>query len=100
MINEVIYILFEGVVGVIEIDMVMKLGMVYLMGLFQLVDFIGLDVCLVICNVLFEGFGNLKYVFCFLFVNMVIVGKKGVKLGEGFYFYIYGIKELVVLLVF
>lgn len=96
MINEVIYSFYEGVVGVEEIDMVMKLGMVYLMGLLQLVDFIGLDVCLVILEVLYNGFGNLKYVFCLLLVNMVIVGKKGVKIGEGFYSWMYGIKDFIV----
>lgn len=63
-------------------------------------DFIGLDVCLFILNVLFEGFGNFKYVFCFLLVNMVMAGKLGVKLGEGFYIYGYGIKELIVVDVF
>lgn len=100
MINEVIYLLYEGVVGVLEIDMVMKLGMVYLMGLLQLVDFIGFDVCLLILCVLYDGFGNFKYVLCLLLVNMVMVGKLGVKLGEGFYIYGYGIKEFIVVLFF
>mgnify|MGYP000229244892 FL=1 len=96
MINEAIYTLFEGVAGVTEIDTVMKLGMAHPMGPLQLADFIGLDVCLAICNVLFEGFGNPKYAPCPLLVNMVTAGKKGVKSGEGFYSYTHGTKELVV----
>ena len=96
MINEAIYTLFEGVAGVEEIDTVMKLGMAHPMGPLQLADFIGLDVCLAICNVLYEGFGNPKYAPCPLLVNMVTAGKKGVKSGEGFYTYTPGTKELVV----
>ncbi|WP_196894888.1 3-hydroxybutyryl-CoA dehydrogenase [Aureivirga marina] len=87
MINEAIYSLYEGVAGVYEIDTVMKLGMAHPMGPLQLADFIGLDVCLSILNVLHEGFGNPKYAPCPLLVNMVTAGKKGVKSGEGFYDY-------------
>jgi 3-hydroxybutyryl-CoA dehydrogenase len=87
MINEAIYSLYEGVAGVYEIDNVMKLGMAHPMGPLQLADFIGLDVCLSILNVLYEGFGNQKYAPCPLLVNMVMAGKLGVKSGEGFYDY-------------
>ena len=87
MINEAIYSLYEGVAGVYEIDTVMKLGMAHPMGPLQLADFIGLDVCLSILNVLKDGFGNPKYAPCPLLVNMVIAGKLGVKSGEGFYDY-------------
>lgn len=96
MINEAVYALFEGVAGVAEIDTVMKLGMAHPMGPLQLADFIGLDVCLSILNVLFEGFGNPKYAPCPLLVNMVTAGKLGAKSGEGFYTYQAGSKELVV----
>ena len=96
MINEAIYSLFEGVAGVEEIDTVMKLGMAHPMGPLQLADFIGLDVCLSILNVLHDGFGNPKYAPCPLLVNMVTAGKSGVKTGEGFYKYTPGSKELVV----
>ena len=96
MINEAIITLFEGVAGVEEIDTVMKLGMAHPMGPLQLADFIGLDVCLSILNVLYEGFGNPKYAPCPLLVNMVTAGKKGVKTGEGFYKYVPGSKEIVV----
>lgn len=96
MINEAIYSLFEGIAGVEEIDTVMKLGMAHPMGPLQLADFIGLDVCLSILNVLYEGFGNQKYAPCPLLVNMVMAGYKGVKSGEGFYKYTAGSKELVV----
>ena len=96
MINEAIYSLFEGVAGVEEIDTVMKLGMAHPMGPLQLADFIGLDVCLSILNVLHDGFGNPKYAPCPLLVNMVTAGKLGVKSGEGFYTYSAGSKELVV----
>jgi 3-hydroxybutyryl-CoA dehydrogenase len=85
MINEAIYTLYEGVAGVEEIDTVMKLGMAHPMGPLQLADFIGLDVCLSILQVLFEGFGNPKYAPCPLLVNMVRAGHKGVKSGSGFY---------------
>jgi 3-hydroxybutyryl-CoA dehydrogenase len=96
MINEAIIALFEGVAGVEEIDTVMKLGMAHPMGPLQLADFIGLDVCLAILNVLHDGFGNTKYAPCPLLVNMVTAGKLGVKSGEGFYTYTAGSKELVV----
>ena len=96
MINEAIYSLYEGVAGVEEIDTVMKLGMAHPMGPLQLADFIGLDVCLSILNVLHEGFGNPKYAPCPLLVNMVTAGKLGGKSGEGFYSYSAGSKELVV----
>lgn len=85
MINEAIITLYEGVAGVEEIDTVMKLGMAHPMGPLQLADFIGLDVCLSILNVLHDGFGNPKYAPCPLLVNMVTAGKKGAKSGEGFY---------------
>jgi len=87
MLNEAIYSLYEGVVGVYEIDTVMKLGMAHPMGPLQLADFIGLDVCLSILEVLHDGFGNPKYAPCPLLVNMVTAGKLGVKSGEGFYDY-------------
>lgn len=96
MINEAIYSLFEGVAGVEEIDTVMKLGMAHPMGPLQLADFIGLDVCLAILEVLHDGFGNPKYAPCPLLVNMVTAGKKGVKSGEGFYSWTHGTKDLVV----
>jgi 3-hydroxybutyryl-CoA dehydrogenase len=96
MINEAIYSLYEGVAGVQEIDSVMKLGMAHPMGPLQLADFIGLDVCFSILNVLHEGFGNPKYAPCPLLVNMVTAGKLGVKSGEGFYSYVSGSKELIV----
>jgi 3-hydroxybutyryl-CoA dehydrogenase len=85
MINEAIYSLYEGVAGVSEIDDVMKLGMSHPMGPLQLADFIGLDICLSILNVLQSGFGNPKYAPCPLLVNMVEAGHKGVKSGQGFY---------------
>lgn len=87
MINEAIYTLFEGVAGATEIDTVMKLGMAHPMGPLQLADFIGLDVCLAILNVLHKGFGNPKYAPCPLLVNMVMAGHLGVKAGKGFYSY-------------
>ena len=96
MINEAIYTLFEGVAGVEEIDTVMKLGMVHPMGPLQLADFIGLDVCLAILNVLYNGFGNQKYAPCPLLVNMVTAGHTGVKSGSGFYKYTPGSKDLAV----
>lgn len=96
MINEAIYSLFEGVAGVEEIDTVMKLGMAHPMGPLQLADFIGLDVCLSILNVLHDGFGNPKYAPCPLLVNMVEAGHKGVKSGSGFYSWGHGSKDLVV----
>ncbi len=96
MINEAIITLHEGTAGVEEIDTVMKLGMAHPMGPLQLADFIGLDVCLSILNVLYEGYGNPKYAACPLLVNMVTAGKLGAKSGEGFYRYTAGSKELVV----
>ena len=96
MINEAIYSLYEGVAGVSEIDTVMKLGMAHPMGPLQLADFIGLDTCLSILQVLHDGFGNPKYAPCPLLVNMVASGNLGVKTGAGFYEYIAGSKEIVV----
>ena len=96
MINESIYSLYESVAGVEEIDTVMKLGMAHPMGPLQLADFIGLDVCLSILNVLHDGFGNPKYAPCPLLVNMVTAKKLGIKTGEGFYTYAPGSKDLVV----
>ena len=96
MINEAIWTLHEGVGNVINIDTVMKLGMAHPMGPLQLADFIGLDVCLAILEVLNHGFGNPKYAPCPLLVNMVNAGKLGVKSGEGFYSWTHGTKELVV----
>lgn len=96
MINEAIYALHEGVAGVEEIDTVMKLGMAHPMGPLQLADFIGLDVCLSILQVLHEGFGNPKYAPCPLLINMVQAGHKGIKTGSGFYTYTPGSKELTV----
>jgi 3-hydroxybutyryl-CoA dehydrogenase len=87
MINEAIETLHHGVAGVQEIDTVMKLGMAHPMGPLQLADFIGLDVCLSILNVMHDGFKNPKYAPSPLLVNMVMAGKKGVKSGEGFYDY-------------
>lgn len=96
MINEAIISLQEGVAGVTEIDTIMKLGMAHPMGPLQLADFIGLDVCLSILNVLYSGFGNPKYAPSPLLVNMVQAGYLGVKSGEGFYKYTAGSKDLVV----
>ncbi len=96
MINEAIYSLYESVAGVEEIDTVMKLGMAHPMGPLQLADFIGLDVCLSILNVLYDGFGNPKYAPCPLLVNMVEAGHKGVKSGSGFYSWGHGTKDLIV----
>ena len=95
MINEAIITLNEGVAGVEEIDTVMKLGMGHPMGPLQLADFIGLDVCLSILNVMQDGFGNPKYAPNPLLVNMVMAGKLGVKSGEGFYSWGHGTKELI-----
>jgi 3-hydroxybutyryl-CoA dehydrogenase len=96
MINEAIYSLYEGIADVESIDTIMKLGMAHPMGPLQLADFIGLDVCLSIMNVLYAGYGNPKYAPCPLLVNMVTARKLGVKSGEGFYVYTLGSKELVV----
>jgi 3-hydroxybutyryl-CoA dehydrogenase len=96
MINEAIYTLYEGVAGVEEIDTVMKLGMAHPMGPLQLADFIGLDVCLAILQVLHSGFGNQKYAPCPLLTNMVTAGHLGIKSGSGFYKYSPGLKDLIV----
>lgn len=96
MINEAIISLQEGVAGVEEIDTIMKLGMAHPMGPLQLADFIGLDVCLAILNVLHDGFGNPKYAPSALLINMVTSGDLGVKSGRGFYDYAHGTKDLVV----
>jgi 3-hydroxybutyryl-CoA dehydrogenase len=96
MINEAIYSLYEGIAGVEEIDTIMKLGMAHPMGPLQLADFIGLDVCLSILNVLYNGFGNTKYAPCPLLVNMVTAGNLGIKSGVGFYTYVAGSKDLFV----
>lgn len=93
MINEAIYSVYEGVAGVHEIDNVMKLGMAHPMGPLQLADFIGLDVCLAILNVLHQGFGNPKYAPCPLLVSMVTAGQLGIKSGNGFYDYSNGAKD-------
>lgn len=95
MINESICALHEGVGGVVEIDQIMKLGMAHPMGPLQLADFIGLDVCLSILQVLHQGFGNPKYFPSPLLQNMVAAGNLGVKSGRGFYVYEAGSKELV-----
>ncbi|MDR6300306.1 3-hydroxyacyl-CoA dehydrogenase family protein [Mesonia maritima] len=87
MLNEAIETLYNNVAGVEEIDTVMKLGMAHPMGPLQLADFIGLDVCLSILEVMYDGFKNPKYAPCPLLVNMVRAGKTGVKSGEGFYDY-------------
>ena len=96
MINEAIYSLYEGVAGVEEIDTIMKLGMAHPMGPLQLADFIGLDVCYSILEVLFDGFGNSKYAPCPLLTNMVNGNYLGIKTGEGFYKYSDDGKEMVV----
>lgn len=96
MINEAIYSLYEGVAGVEEIDMIMKLGMAHPMGPLQLADFIGLDVCHSILKVLYAGFGNQKYAPCPLLTNMVNANNLGIKTGIGFYKYNEGSKELIV----
>ena len=93
MINESIETLFQGVAGVSEIDTVMMLGMAHPMGPLHLADFIGLDVCLSILEVMYDGFKNPKYAPCPLLVNMVTAGKLGVKTGEGFYDYSEGLKN-------
>jgi len=96
MINEAIYTLHEEVSGVEEIDTVMKLGMAHPMGPLQLADFIGLDVCLAILNVLYIGFNNAKYAPCPLLIDMVANKTLGAKTGSGFYKYTPGSKELVI----
>ena len=87
MINEAIYALFEGVGSVEAIDTVMKLGMNHPMGPLQLADFIGLDTCLAIMEVLHEGFGDSKYRPCPLLKQYVAAGWYGKKSGRGFYSY-------------
>ncbi len=87
MINEAVETLYNGVAGVKEIDTVMMLGMAHPMGPLALADFIGLDICLSILNVMYDGFKNPKYAPCPLLVNMVMAGKLGAKSGEGFYDY-------------
>jgi 3-hydroxybutyryl-CoA dehydrogenase len=96
MINEAIYTLYENVSGVEEIDTVMKLGMAHPMGPLQLADFIGLDVCLAILNVLHTGFNDEKYTPCPLLIAMINDGELGVKSGSGFYKYTAGSKDLIV----
>lgn len=96
MINEAIFCLQQGVGSIESIDTVMKLGMAHPMGPLQLADFIGLDVCLAIMNVLHEGLGDHRYAPSPLLVNMVTAGNLGVKSGEGFYVYTAGSKDLVV----
>lgn len=85
MINEAIYALQEGVAGIAEIDQIMKLGMAHPMGPLQLADYIGLDVCLHIMEVLHSGFGNTKYAPCPLLIKMVHAGFLGHKTKKGFY---------------
>lgn len=87
MINEAIFTLYQGVAGVKEIDGIMKLGMAHPMGPLELADFIGLDVCKAILDVLQDGFGEQKYAACPLLTNMVLAGNLGKKTGEGFYDY-------------
>lgn len=87
MINEAIFALFEGVGTAEAIDSVMKLGMAHPMGPLTLADFIGLDVCLAILEVMHEGFGDSKYRPCPLLVKMVQAGYLGRKTGRGFYDY-------------
>jgi len=94
MINESIWALHEGVAGIYEIDTVMKLGMAHPMGPLALADFIGLDVCMSILQIMYQGFGNPKYSPCPLLVNMVNAGKLGKKSGEGFYMYTEGSKDM------
>ncbi len=96
MINEAIIALYEGVSGVREIDTIMRLGMSHPMGPLQLADYIGLDVCLYIMKVLYQGLGKDKYAPCPLLINMVEAGRLGVKSGEGFYQWKSDSKELVV----
>jgi 3-hydroxybutyryl-CoA dehydrogenase len=87
MINEAIYALFEGVGSAADIDTVMKLGMNHPMGPLTLADFIGLDVCLSIMEVLYTGFNDSKYRPCPLLKKMVAANKLGRKTGEGFFKY-------------
>jgi 3-hydroxybutyryl-CoA dehydrogenase len=96
MINEAIITLHEGTTDVEGIDNIMKLGMSFPMGPLQLADFIGLDVCLAILQILQQGYGNPKYAPCPLLVNMVNAGHLGVKSGQGFYTYPPKSKKMVV----
>lgn len=96
MINEAIITLNRGVAGVEGIDTVMKLGLAHPMGPLQLADFIGLDVCLAIMDVLYDGLGEAKYAACPLLKTMVDAGNLGVKSGEGFYSWGHGTKDLIV----
>ena len=96
MINEAIETLHSGVAGVQEIDTIMKLGMAHPMGPLELADFIGLDVCLSILEVMYDGFKKPKYAPNPLLVNMVHAGKYGIKSGEGFYNYENNRKAIVV----
>jgi len=96
MINEAIITLHEGTTDIEGIDNIMKLGMSFPMGPLQLADFIGLDVCLAILQILQQGYGNPKYAPCPLLVNMVNAGHLGVKSGQGFYTYTPKSKKLVV----
>ena len=93
MINEAIYTLHEGISSVEGIDTVMILGMSHPMGPLHLADFIGLDVCLSILEVMHEGFGGSKYTPCPLLINMVEAGNLGIKTGKGFYDYSEGPKN-------
>ena len=96
MLNEAIETLYSGVAGVKEIDAIMKLGMAHPMGPLELADFIGLDVCLSILEVMYDGFKNPKYAPNPLLINMVQAGKYGIKSGEGFYNYSKDRKAIVV----
>jgi len=87
MINEAIYTVYEGVASIEDVDTVMKLGMNHPMGPLTLADFIGLDTCLYIMEVLYEGFGDSTYRPCPLFRQYVQAGWYGKKSGRGFYTY-------------
>jgi len=96
MINEAIYTLHEGVAGVAEIDSIMKLGMFHPMGPLQLADFIGLDVCLFIIEVMHKEMDNPKYAPCPLLSEMVTAKNLGAKTKKGFYDWSEGAKNLKV----